>query len=96
MNHEIETIANYVCEYYGVTADMIKSPNRQYELVKARNMLLLLAGQGKDYKVATYLNRDRTTMVNNRKNFLGNMRYNKPLEREFIRLKNGLIQFEIA
>jgi chromosomal replication initiation ATPase DnaA len=96
MNHSIDVITRFVCQYYGVNEDTLKSPCRNAELVKARKMVLLLAGFGRDRSVAKYLNQSRCTQVNNRKSFYGNMQFDKNLRNEFEMLKKGLLKYEIS
>lgn len=95
MNHSINVIVDFICQYYEVDKDVLKSPCRDAELVKARKMILLLAGAGRDKLVAKCLHRARCTQANNRKSINGNMQFDKNLRNEFEMLKKGLLKYEL-
>jgi chromosomal replication initiation ATPase DnaA len=94
--HSIPVVKDFICKHYKVTEDQIKSPSRKYDLVKSRQMLILLCGSGRDNEIAEIISRDRTTAVIARKTAKGNMQFNRSLKSEFERLKVELLKYEIS
>jgi chromosomal replication initiation ATPase DnaA len=90
MDNGIEIIRDYVCEFYGISSDELKSPSRKGEFVKARKMILMLKGQAKDRTIAEVVGRAKCTMSLHRKKFTSNMRFDKRLQMEFDYLKRNL------
>lgn len=96
MNHSLQVIADYICKFYGISSDELQSESREYRLVKARQMINILAGKGKDRYIAQVINRARVTQVSSRKTITGNMRFDKELRTEYEVIKRGLLQYEIS
>ena len=95
MNHSIYTIRDYVCEFYGITPEEVQSKSLQWTLVRARQMIVILAEKGNDQLISEVIGRYRCQIPVIRKTILGNMQYNKIIRGEFEKLKQGLLKYEI-
>lgn len=96
MNHSLPVILDFISLAYKMPVNEVLSESRNYPVVKARGMMILLAGKKRDGQIAKVFGQSRTNIVNNRRNFLGNMEYNKSLQNEFRSLQRGLIYYEIS
>ncbi len=95
MNHSVYTIRDYVCGFYSIPVERINQPIQNARIVKARRMMLLLAGHGKDKYVAGITGRSRCWQTQSRKTILGYMEYDRDLKKEFELLRDGLMKYEI-
>ena len=96
MTHSLSTIRDYVCLFYGISKDELLSKSRRGDLVKARHMINLIAGYGRERETAQAIGRARCTQCTNRKHFEGNMRFSPRLTAEYEKIKKELIQYEIS
>jgi chromosomal replication initiation ATPase DnaA len=96
MERPLNEILDYVCWHYRMSKEMVISKSQKRDIVRARDMILLLAGLGRDEDIAELLGRTRVTQVNHRKKLYGYLRFNKNLQSEYDKMKTDLRYFEVG
>lgn len=96
MNHSPSVIKEFVCEHYSIPESILTSSSRQYRIIKARQMIVLLAGKGSDEFTASEFKQSRSNQTNARKVIKSNMQFDRNLRNEFEQLKRELLNYEIS
>lgn len=96
MNHSVNIIADYVCDYYGITRDQLSSGDRHWPILKARHIILWLAGMNQDEEISEVLGITQSTIRANRITIRGYVKVGVIKDYEIRKIKSGLLKYEIS
>lgn len=95
MTHSASVILDFISEAYLIPPRIILSGDRRPKTVKARGVLLMLVGMGRDDEVAQLFGRSEITQRFHRRKLKGYLKVDKKFKAELELMEKQILYYEI-